>query len=289
MTGSGLDVVGGGAAAVDTILFVEGTLGDGKGRVLRREQRFGGNAATALVAAARLGARTGFLGHLPDDSSGGALLALLRREGIDLSHARTSPDTGPIVSTILVDRHGARFIAFDDDTAVGLPEDLDLDQVRAARVLLLDEYGLTGGLRAARAARQGGVAVVADIERGSEPGVGDLFDLADHLIVPQGLALSWSGAATPAQAVQALWRADRCAVVVTAGDDGCWYRAADELDPTAVHFHPAVTVEVVDTTGCGDVFHGAYAARLALGGSVAECVTAATAAAAECATHPGGI
>ena len=56
---------------------------------------------------------------------------------------------------------GDRFIAFDDDTAVGLPDDLDLDLVREARVLLLDAYNPAEGIRAAAAARAAGVAVVA--------------------------------------------------------------------------------------------------------------------------------
>jgi sugar/nucleoside kinase (ribokinase family) len=289
MADRGLDVVGGGAASIDTILFVDGTLGDAKGRVLRREQRFGGNVATALVAAARLGARVGFIGHLPDEASSGELLAFLREEEVDYSCARISPDTDPIVSTILVDRDGKRFIAFEDNSALGLPEDLDLDIVRSARVLLVDEYGLAGGVRAAAAARDADVAVVADIERATEPAVRELFSLADHLILPRDLALAWTGTAAPAEAVHALWRADRSAVIVTGGSDGCWYRAADEPDPAAVHYYPAITVDVVDTTGCGDVFHGTYAARLALGGIVADCIAAATAAAAYCATHPGGI
>lgn len=288
VTGGGR-VVGAGAAAVDTILFVDGPLGNGKARIVRREQRYGGNAATALVAASRTGVDTAFIGHLPDRTAGEGLLSFLEEEGVDLSAARIDPNTAPITSTILVGTNGDRFIAFDDDTRVGLPDDLDLDLVRFARVLLIDEYGLQGGVRAAAAARDAGVSVVADIERAAEPDVRLLFDLADHLVLARELALAWTGAAVPAEAVRALWRSDRAAVVVTDGADGCWYRAADDADPAAVRFHPALQVQVVDTTGCGDVFHGTYAGALAQNRSVAECIAAATIASAECATHAGGI
>lgn len=287
--GRGAAVVGGGAASVDTILFVDGAIGTGKARILRRETRYGGNVATALVAASRLGAASSFIGHLPDADHGGGLLAFLAGEGVDLHDARTDAATSPIGSTILVGTNGDRFIAFDDDTEVGLPEDLDLDLVRSAQVLLIDEYGLQGGLRAAAAARAAGVAVVADIERAADPDVRFLFDLADHLVLPRDVALAWTGTAAPADAVHALWRADRAAVVVTGGAQGCWYRAADGADPAAVTSHPALQVRVVDTTGCGDVFHGTYAAALAQGRTVAECVSEATNAAGECATRPGGI
>jgi sulfofructose kinase len=190
---------------------------------------------------------------------------------------------------VLVGKNGQRFIAYDDDGTVGLPIDLDLDLIRSARVLILDVYGLAAGVRAAAAAHEAGVAVVADIERATDAGVGDLFDLSDHLVLPEQVALAWTGADTPAQAVDALWRADRSAVVVTGGGEGCWYRAAADGRDSAVRHHAAPKVAVVDTTGCGDVFHGVYAAFLTRGAPVSRCITEATLAAAECATHPGGI
>lgn len=270
-------------------MFVDAVLGNGKARIIGREQRFGGNVAIAMVAAARTGVTTSFLGHLPASNHDEGLLAFLAAEGVDLGNARVDAGTRPITSTILVGRDGERFIAFDDDTQLGLPEDLDLNLVRSAQVLLVDEYGLQGGIRAATAARDAGVSVVADIERATDPDVRFLLDLADHLILPRELAFTWTGTTTPAEAVQALWRPDRAAVVITGGSDGCWYRAVDQRDITTATFHPARQVQVVDTTGCGDVFHGAYAGALAQGRTVAQCVTEATLAAAECATHPGGI
>ena len=282
-------VVGGGSTAVDQMLFVDTEIGDGKGRVLRTERRFGGNIANALIAAARTGVRCAFLGHLPDDTVAPDLLEHLRAEEVDLSHARLSAGTRPIMSTILVGPGGQRYIAYDDDTTVGLPDDLDLDLVRSAKVLVLDAYSPGAGIRAAAAARAAGVAVVVDLESASAPRMAELADLADHVVVPRDLALAWTGAATPADAVAALWRPDRSAVVVTGGADGCWYRAADEGQDSPVRHHPAPQVVAVDTTGCGDVFHGVYAAGLARGADVARCITEATVAAAECATYPGGI
>lgn len=280
------DVVGAGAAAVDELVFVAGAISDGKGRVLRRERRFGGNIATALAVAARAGASTAFIGHLPDEASGSDLLEQLRAEGIDLSAARMSPHVRAIRSTILVGERGERFIAYDDDTPIGLPEDLDLDLVRNARVVVLDSYGVAAGVRAVAAARAAGVAVVVDVEQARHRQTGELLDLADHLVLPRDFALHWTGTANPAQAVEGLWRTDRAAVVITDGADGCWYRSAD--DAQLLHHHPALDVAVVDTTGCGDAFHGGYAAALARGAAVADCVVAATAAAADCATRVGG-
>lgn len=282
------DVVGGGAAAVDHLLFVDAGIGDGKGRIVRREVRFGGNVATALIAAARTGASCAFIGHLPAAGFDDGLLDNLRAEEVNIEYARTTPGTQPIQSTVLVGHNGQRFIAYDDETVVGLPDDLDLELVKEARVLVLDEYGLAGGIRAATAARAAGRPVLADIERGTDPLVSGLLDVANHLVLPRQFALAWTGTEREADAVEAFWREDRAAVVVTCGADGCWYRAADEPTSGVLH-HPALMVDAVDTTGCGDVFHGSYAAALADGNSVARCIDEAAAAAAECATHPGGI
>ncbi|MHB1317271.1 MAG: PfkB family carbohydrate kinase, partial [Anaerolineae bacterium] len=108
--------------------------------------------------------------------------------------------------------------------------------------------------------------------------------LTDHLIVGQRLAEQLTGESDPARAAEALWREDRTAAVVTAGSRGSWYRVAGE----PVRHQPIFPVTVVDTTGCGDVFHGAYALQLARGASNPECVRYAAAAAALKATRPGG-
>jgi sugar/nucleoside kinase (ribokinase family) len=282
------DVVGGGAASIDELVFVAGQLSEGKGRVVRREMQFGGNILTALVVAARAGAATAFIGCLPGETEEPALAALLRNEGVEAAAARVTAGARAIHSTVIVAADGERFIAFDDDIPVGMPDDLDLDLVRAARVLLLDDYAVAAGLRAGEAARAAGVEVVVDIERAGHPRTGELLDLANHVIVPLDFARRWTRAATPAATVQALWRDNRSAVVVTDGRQGCWYRAAEDVTG-AIRHAPALLVAVVDTTGCGDAFHGGYAAALAQRADIAHCVEAATAAAADCATHAGGV
>ena len=98
-------------------------------------------------------------------------------------------------------------------------------------------------------------------------------------------AAKLTGKANPAAAAQALWTPGRAAVVVTAGPAGAWWLGPD--DPAPWH-QPAFRVEVVDTTGCGDVFHGAYAAALAEGLPLSQRVRRASAAAALKATRAGG-
>jgi sulfofructose kinase len=112
----------------------------------------------------------------------------------------------------------------------------------------------------------------------------DLMNLVDHLIVGVDFARATTGEAEPRNMVRALTGPNRACCAVTDGGNGCWYA---QQGGDVRHF-PAFVVAVVDTTGCGDVFHGAYAACLARGDQIDEAIRFASAAAALKATVPGG-
>jgi hypothetical protein len=158
--------------------------------------------------------------------------------------------------------------------------------IAAAPVLLVDHRGVAGSLRAVRIAQAHGGQVVADFERVSEPGFEELAAEVDHLIVSERFANAITGAHDPAQAAAELATPRRKAVVGTCGAAGCWY-LAPAVGGLPRRF-PAYPVEVADTTGCGDVFHGAYAAALVQGQDIASRIAFASAAAALKATQPGG-
>jgi sugar/nucleoside kinase (ribokinase family) len=234
-----------------------------KKSVRHRRRQCGGLTGTALVAAARLGARTGYAGLLGDDDLSRAVREHFHREGIDLSCAVPNAAARPAHSTIIVDQtHNTRTIFASLEGAIGadplLPE---ADVIRSASVLLVDHHGLEGTLRAVRIARANGIGVVADFERDPGPPFAELLDAVDHLIVSERFGRELTGADNAARSAEKLCRGGRQAVVITCGAAGCWY-APSEGRPFARHF-PAFAVPVVDTTGCGDVFHGAYAAALA--------------------------
>ncbi len=289
------DVLGMGCVAVDDLLYVaEYPAPDDKVRVLRRERQCGGLTATALVAAARLGSRCAFAATLGDDEDSRFVVAALQREGIDvtplrpLARAPGRPSARPIHSTIIVDeaRH-TRTILYDLAGTVGADADEPpAEVIRAARVLMIDHYGVEGLTRAARIARAAGIPVVADFERHEWPGFMDLLAVVDHPIVSLPFAERLTGTSDPEDAVARLWGPGRSLVAVTGGERGCWYREAGA--PTAMVHLPAFPVAVCDTTGCGDVFHGAYASALARGLGVVERMRFASAAAALKATLPGG-
>jgi len=283
------DVLGIGCTAVDDLLYVEAyPAPDTKVRLRRRERQGGGLTATALVAASRLGARCAFAGVLGDDEDSRFVIDTLSHEGIDVGPLVRRPSARPIHSTIIVDEtHHTRTILYDLAGTVGADiEAPTAEVIRDARVLLIDHYGVEGMTRASRIAREAGVAVVADFERQDWPGFAGLLALVDHLIVARSFAERLTGAGTPEEAIERLWGSGRQLVAVTYGADGCWYR--DASSPGGLIHQSAFVVPVRDTTGCGDVFHGAYASALARGMGADERIRFASAAAALKATRGGG-
>jgi ribokinase len=213
----------------------------------------------------------------------------LQDEGIDFSHAMRCQEACPTHSRIIVDRAaGTRNIFYEIKGASGAaPDHPDAAIIRAARVLLVDPWGEAGMLRAARIARAAGVPVVCDIERQNFESFKELFALADHVVISCDFALELTGTSAPDAAARALWNEDRATVVVTCGAQGSVV-VSREYSDREPRLHSTFQVEVVDTTGCGDVFHGAYAALLAAGEPIDQRIRYASACAALKATRPGG-
>jgi sugar/nucleoside kinase (ribokinase family) len=284
-----IDILGLGAVAVDDLVYVEEyPLPDTKVRVLRRERHAGGRTGTALVAAARMGRRCAYAGVLGDDELSRFVVDSLATEGVDTAAVVRRPDARPYHSTIIVAaRDQTRTILSDASGVVGAdPAGPEEAAIRSAKVLFVDHVGLEGMIRAARIARDAGIPVVADFERRPGAPFDELLALVDHLVVPLAFARSITGVSDAGGAVLGLWSGTRSAVVVTDGTAGSWY-AGREL-PGRVFHQPAFGVETVDTTGCGDVFHGCYAAGLCEGWPMERRVRFAAAVAAMKATRRGG-
>jgi sugar/nucleoside kinase (ribokinase family) len=281
------DVLGFGVVAVDDLVYVDEYPTPGTKMPIKAQRReVGGLVGLALVAASRLGARSAYGGVLGDDALSRFMLQELTREKVDCTPVLRHAQARPIHSMVIVDASTAeRTILY---STAGFterqPEEISHELVAGCRVLFVDHLTGRGGLHAVELAHAHGIPVVGDIEREDGPGVSDLIRQIDHLIVGIDLAQRLTGEDEPGAMVRALSEDGRACCAVTAGERGCWYSERGG----AVRHYPAFKVRVVDTTGCGDVFHGAYAACIAQGESIHTAIRVATAAAGIKATQPGG-
>jgi sugar/nucleoside kinase (ribokinase family) len=255
---SGLDIVGLGMATVDIMTLVP--------RLPHRDDVFrahsillegGGPVATALVAAARLGASTSYLGPFAPTTWGDLAQTGLDSAGVDTTHAPTRIGGEQTVSVILVDEvTGQRSILYDSGELPDLsPDEVPTDLITSARALHLDGVHLEAACHAAEIARGAGVTVSFDGGAGEPwPGTERLLPLVDLMVVARHFAKQHTGQADPRLAGPLLLETyGPHQVVITDGPRGCWY-----WDSNRSLHQPAFPTDVVDTTGAGDVFHGAY-------------------------------
>ncbi len=278
-------ILGVGSCAIDDIIYIDDPQpADGKVRVTGRLTQVGGNTAAALITAARMGARCKYFASLGDDPASARVREELASEQVDVSDVVYDHRARPVMSTIIVSRAGrTRTVYFDDAQPHGALAPVPERVLRTARLLVVDGRGLEGCVPAVLRARASRVPVVADIE-GSDSWARRLLAIADHVIMPLGLARELAGKQDPADAVQQLIGAHTAVLIATAGAEGCYYA----LPGGAQVYHlPAYPVTARDTTGCGDVFVGAYSVALARGQRPLECIGTATVMAGMAARRDG--
>lgn len=251
-----VDVVGLGLNATDTVILVHDfpALG-GKARVVSRSQQAGGQVATALVTCQRLGLRTRYIGKVGDDEAGRFQLASLRREGLDTHHIRVVPRTPNQLAYIVVDQAtGERTVFWDRDPKLAIsPSELPRKAIGSAKILHLDGCDVEACLQAARWAREAGIPVVADLDTVYRE-VERLFPHIDYLIASSNFLPAVTGEADPFRVLE--YMAGEYSIHapgMTLGRDGALIFAQGRF-----LYSPGFVVEAIDTTGAGDVFHGAF-------------------------------
>ena len=250
------DVVGLGCACLDFLGIVP-HLPDQDDQVWMSDstQQGGGMVSTALVTLSRLGVSTAFAGKVGNDMAGRAVKEEFDLYGVDSAHLVVEPGASTPVSMILVDEStGQRTIMAGGTTVEMSPSEIPTGMITAARYLHLDTTGRQAALAAAEIARGSGVPVVLDADSLSRPqDIEDLLRATDYLIASQVFAEALTGRSDPTESAKSLSHYGSSVTVVTLGEEGS-YTLSDGRS-----FHtPAFPVEVVDTTGAGDVYHGAY-------------------------------
>ena len=247
----------------------------------------GGKGANSAVAAARLGARVAMLGRVGEDAFGEDLVRNLRDNGVDASRVEAVPDapTGSAFITVTPDGENAIVVSPGANRSFG-PDEVDAaaEDLRAAAVLVAQlEVDPEVVERAARLVTEAGGRFLFNFAPPREVPEG-LIALADPLVVNEHEArfLLGGDGGEPESLVGGLLGLGPRSVVVTLGASGALLAAGGSTRRLG-----APKVEAIDTTGAGDAFVGALAARLAGGDGLEEAVPYAVLAGAVAVTREG--
>ncbi len=284
-----MDIVGVGYNCIDRLCTVEDyPKEDGSTHILSIDIQGGGAAATALVAASRLGKSTCLIGNVGKDSVTKEITDLLKMDGVNCSKLIARDNVKGLQSFVMINpANGSRTKFPQKDTNPDIEWTDDLKKTIAkAKVLHLDGTNHANAMAAAHIAKERGVVVSLDGASLKEPNEVnlELAKLADILIMNYRYPLRVTGKKDYEEALLeiASWGTAKI-VIGTQGDKGC-----KAVIDGHIEYFPAYPVKAVDTTGAGDVFHGAFIAGYLDGMSLRDNIRFASAVAALKCTKIGG-
>jgi sulfofructose kinase len=250
---------------------------DGKCELADLHIQCGGPASTAMVTLSRLGIPTSFLGSISDDQFGIEIVKGLEKEKVDHTFLKITPGyTSQFAFIAITEGAGNRTVFWHRGTVPHLRSaDVDLSPFSAARILHLDGLMIQASIEAAHQAREKGLTVVMDAGT-MRDGSLELVSLVDILIASEGFPQSLVGKDAPVEeALEVLHRLGPQEVVITRGSEG-----SVGLRDQRIITQEAFSTDAVDTTGAGDVYHGAYIFGLLQEWDMARCMRFASATAA---------
>ncbi len=250
------DVVGVGLNATDTLLLLPRFPAYG-GKVPFDDEILsaGGQVASAMVACARLGLRAKYVGTVGDDERGRVQMESLQGTGVNIADVEVRRNCPNQSAYILVDRStGERTVLWRRPDELSIePDWITPERVACARLLHIDGHDTPAVARAAEIARQRSMPVTVDVDT-IYPGFDRVLPNVDYLLASTDFPGRWTGEDDPYRALERLQKEYGMRVAgMTLGAHGALARVDDRFV-----YSPGYVVDCVDTTGAGDVFHGAF-------------------------------
>jgi sugar/nucleoside kinase (ribokinase family)/ribulose-5-phosphate 4-epimerase/fuculose-1-phosphate aldolase len=247
--------------------------GQGSVRLAEIRATAAGTAAGTAVDLAKLGAQVIAVGALGADLLGEVLVSAMARHGVDTSGLVRKCGVQTSATILPIRPNGERPALHVPGATPRLElADVDLDQVRRSQALLVGAPDALGELVAdglpqvVAAARSAGALVVVDVLHPGSPHdlerMGGLLAAADWFLPNSDQLLALTGRDDLAAAIEDVLALGTGGVAVTLGAGGCLVAWPGSGEPAAL---PAIGVDVVDTTGCGDGFNAGMITGLLLG------------------------
>lgn len=262
-------IVGIGACVMDTLVSVPYYPNeDTKLRAESSKPAGGGPVATGIVAAAKLGCETEYIGVLSDDAGGRFLKDDFKKYGVGTDNITVKSGYRSFTSVIWLSAEtSSRTCVFDKGNLPPLElTEKQIQAVKNAELLMVDGNELEAAINAAKIAHENGVKVLYDAG-GLYDGVERLLTLTDIMIPSEEFAIGHTGASSAEEAAKKLYEMyNPQIVVVTQGKKGGLLYQGDDIVS-----YPIYPAKVVDSNGAGDVFHGAFAAAVVKGFDYEKC------------------
>jgi len=271
------EVVGMGLNSVDFLSLVpEYPASNSKMKILNFAKSGGGQVATALVALSRWGVKTKYIGKVGSDDFGQFSLESIRKEGVDVSSVTVEPDTPNQVGNIIVEASsGDRTILWSrDERLIYRARELHKEDICAGKVLHLDGHDIHAAIQSAKWAKEEKILTVIDIDK-VEPLTSELIKEIDFVVTSSRFPGLFTGISDREKALIDLQKHTRGFLCSTLGPEGAMALVGGEV----LHVK-GFKVDVVDTTGAGDVFHAGFIYGLLQNWEVKEILRFANAVAA---------
>ena len=267
-----------GHAALDFVYRIEAFPPEPtKVRSLEHIESGGGMAANVAATIARLGGLVELWSRTGADSAGERIHAFLQQEGVDIRHVRTYEGARSSTSAVIVDGKGERLIIGERDHAMSMDASwLPLERVAEAAAVVSDLRWVEGTRAAFTAARAAGVPTLLDADLGGGGSLDEFLGLADYAIFSGPALDAFAAGGSEQERLRRVVALGVRLAGVTRGAAGYTWASAEGQGG----HQPAFATEIVDTTGAGDAFHGAFAWALAQGHTLADCARIAAAVSA---------
>jgi len=249
------DCLGFGICALDYLSILDPYPGlDEKVNVVSSSVQGGGPVPTAMTTMAKLGAEVAFAGKIGDDYEGMVIRSELEKFGVDIDYLLIDEKVKSLKAFIWVDKNsGKRTVALDKTRMKPVkPKEISFLKDVYFEYLHLDGRDIDASTFLAKKAKKDGSEVILDLGSLRE-NLEELFPLVDYLVVSKKFAYDYTHLEDLSQACSDLKKTGFKCVVVTLSEKGCLWTDGDK-----VNYFPGFKIEVVDTTGAGDVFHGAF-------------------------------
>jgi sulfofructose kinase len=230
-----------------------------------------------MIACARLGLRVKYIGTLGDDERGRAQMQSLLGSGINLDHIQVRKNCPNQTAYILIDQTtGERTVLWARSDCLRLdPQEITTEMICAGRLLHIDGHDTPAVAKAAEIARAHNIPVTVDVDT-IYHGFDRVLPNVDYLIASSEFPVQWTNERDPFKALEMIQEEYGMRVAaMTLGAHGALAR----VDGKFV-YSPAFVVNCVDTTGAGDVFHGAFCYAVLEGLPIREALDLSNAMAA---------